>query len=115
VTSVLLGDTLSDEYMTEMTTTLSAGDLSTTTIGVKCPPDSSWDRIIECWPPTSRVELHLGSIEWRIALSTGIDSYLSMGIILSLIWRLGSLTDDDTRFHWSERVVVGHRKAEKVI
>jgi hypothetical protein len=92
-----------------MSITVSTCDLSTSAIGIDRLTDSPLDRRVECWPPTSGVELPLTPIEINTTLTTGVYTIFEGISILSLVWHLCPLADDDTSFFGSEGVIIIHR------
>jgi hypothetical protein len=68
-----------------MTPTGSADDFNTShphrTIGFLS--DGSWESFKKCGPTTSRIELALGRVQWRLTPSTFVDTFLKVLIILS--------------------------------
>jgi hypothetical protein len=95
VARVFRGESLPEEYMTEMGAAPSTLDLGAHPVRVRDSSDRAGDFLIEARPSTLGVELIFGSVQRRIAALTRIDAGGPVMFELAGEGGFGALTNDD--------------------
>lgn len=91
MTRIFFGHFFTDKHMPQMPTTARASDLSTYTIAIRNPSNSTRNSVIKTWPSTSRVKFIFAMIQRSETTPTHVRSFSMMIPILSRKSRFSSL------------------------
>ena len=105
VASILVGESFAKEHVSQMTTTVLAGDLSPVTIFIHVPVNRAFDFVVETWPAAVTAELVFCQVQWRVAVTTDVRSGIFEVRILTDKRSLSSLIKNHVRLQLRERIV----------